>query len=130
MANEQTLPIRWDLTGEDAIVQGADWRREMLLTYSDGTNWDTSGYTGRMMIRADYDSPVLLDCSTANGRIEVGIQGTAPNQRNIAITLTAAATAALVDWGVGVWDIELTDATGHVVRVCGGQAALSREVTR
>ncbi len=129
MSNEQTLPIRWDLTGEDAIVQGADWRREMLISYDDINNWNTSGYTARMMIRADYDSPVLLDCSTANGRIEVGIQGTAPYQRNIAITLTAATTGALSDWGLGVWDIELTDSTGHVVRVYYGRAALNRQVT-
>jgi len=129
MSNEQTLPIRWDLTGEDAIVQGADWRREMLLSYEDGTIWPTSGYTGRMMIRADYDSPVLLDCTTTNGRIEVGIQGTAPYQRNIAITLTAATTAALSDWGLGVWDLELTDSTGHVFRVYFGRAALNRQVT-
>lgn len=129
MALEQTLPIRWDLTGEDAITQGADWRREMLLT-SDAGIWDTSGYTGRMKIRASYDGPVLLDCTTANGRIEVGIQGTAPNQRNIAITLTAATTAALVDWGVGFWDIELVDGSAHVTRCYQGFAALSREVTR
>lgn len=129
MSNEQTLPIRWDLTGEDAIVQGADWRREMLLTYSDGTNWNTSGYTARMMIRAGYDSPVLLDCTTANGRIEVGIQGIAPYQRNIAITLTAAATAALTDWGLGVFDLNLTDTTGHVIRVYEGSVALNRQVT-
>lgn len=128
MALEQTLPIRWDLTGEDAIVQGADWRREALLTYSDGTIWDTAGYTGRMMIRADYDSPVLLDCTTANGRIEVGIQGTAPNQRNIAITLTAATTAALTFTELAVWDITLADGAGHVVRVYGGVVALNRRV--
>ncbi len=129
MSNEQTLPIRWDLTGEDAIVQGADWRREMLLTYDTGTIWDTAGYTGRMMIRADYASPVLLDCSTANGRIEIGIQGTAPNQRNIAITLTAATTAALTFADLAVFDLELTDATGHVIRVYGGYVSLSRQVT-
>lgn len=128
MSNEQTLPIRWDLTGEDAIVQGADWRREMLLSYEDGTIWPTSGYTGRMMIRADYDTPVLLDCTTANGRIEVGIQGVSPNQRNIAITLTAATTAALVDWGLGVWQIALTDSTGHVVSVYEGRVTLKRRV--
>ncbi len=129
MSNEQTLPIRWDLTGEDAIVQGADWRREMLLSYDDGTIWPTSGYTGRMMIRADYDTPVLLDCSTANGRIEVGIQGTAPNQRNIAITLTAATTAALTFADVALYDLALTDSTGHVVRAYFGTVALNRRVT-
>lgn len=129
MTNEQTLPIRWDFTGEDAIVQGADWRREALLTYDDGTIWDTSGYTGRMMIRADYGSPVLLDCSTANGRIEVGIQGTVPNQRNIAITLTAATTAALTFTDLALYDLKLTDATGHVVRGYQGVVALNREVT-
>jgi len=129
MSNEQTLPIELNLTGEDAIVQGADWRREMLLSYDDGTIWPTSGYTARMMIRVDYNSPVLLDCTTANGRIEVGIQGTAPYQRNIAITLTAATTGALTFTELAVWDIELTDSTGHVVRVYFGRAALNRRVT-
>ncbi len=130
MSNEQTLPIDWDLTGEDAIMQGADWRREALLTYSDGTIWNTAGYTAFASIRPSYDGPLVMPVmTTENGQIEVGIQRTAPNQCNIAITLTSAATKGLADWGLGVWDIWLKDSTGHEIPIYAGFAVLRRRIS-
>lgn len=128
MANEQTLPIRWNLTGEDAIVQGMDWRREELISYETGP-WNTAGYTAFATFRTDYDSAVVLSCTTENGRIEVGIQGVSPNQRNIAITLTSAATKTLTAYGLMVWDLWLKDSTGHETMVHNGQAVLVRRVS-
>lgn len=135
MSGEREFPIRWDLTGEDAIIQGATWRRYRALEYLDPADgliklWDTTGFTARMAIRASYDGPVLLSATTENGRLQTGIRGTAPNQYNLGIVLSSTATAALGDWGLGVYDLEVVDAIGNVTRVYHGAATLEREVTR
>lgn len=133
--SERQFPLRWDLTGDDAIIQGADWARYRALEYRDPADgliklWDTTGFTARMTIRATYDGPVLLTATTANGRLSVGIQGTAPYQYNLGITLPNSVTTALADWGFGVWDLELVDSFGKVTRVYHGNAVLEREVSR
>ena len=106
--NERELPIRWDLTGEDAIVQGATWTRYTALEYLDPdtgavTTWDTTGYTARMTIRATIGGPVVLELTTENGRLEVG-----DPDWTVKISLTPAATTDLADWGLGVYSLEAT----------------------
>ncbi|MDQ3540784.1 MAG: hypothetical protein M3440_08865 [Chloroflexota bacterium] len=134
MSGERTLPIRWDLTGEDAIIQGADWRRYAALTYIDPADgleklWNTTGFTGRMQIRAGLDGALISTFLTGTGRLTVGIQGTAPDQYNVGIVLPNSVTVALTDWGLGVYDLELTDPFGIITRVYAGNCVLSREVT-
>lgn len=48
---------------------------------------------------------------------------------NMYVGLTAAVTAALTDWGYGVFDIEIVDTSSYVTRILEGSAVLSREVT-
>jgi hypothetical protein len=135
MAQETGVtPIRWDLTGEDAIIQGADWTRYMALYYDDPVTgeeklWDTTGYTAHMVIRATLDSSGSMGITTSSGELVTGFQGP-NNQYCLSIRLTAARTKGLVDWGLGVWDLDVTDPYGHVTRVYEGRAALSREVGR
>lgn len=130
MSGERTLPIRHDLTGEDAIIQGADWSRYFALEYIDPatgqlTAWNTTGFTARMSVRADYDSPVLLSCTTENGRLQVGDPAW-----TVKITLTNAVTAALNFDGIALWDLELIDTFAHVTRAYHGRVAIEREVSR
>lgn len=129
---EKAFPIRVDLTGEDAIVQGADWYRFFLLDYSDDGvtfhTWPDDTYTGVMTVRADYDSPVIFEATTANGRLELGEQGTAPNLYTIAIMLPHSLTSTLEPWGRGVWDLFVDDAFGHRTMVYKGKAELARKV--
>jgi hypothetical protein len=49
---------------------------------------------------------------------------------NVRIVVPVAITAALVDWGVGVYDLELINPFGHVTRLLYGSCVLSREITR
>lgn len=126
---ERTLPIRWDLTGEDAILQGADWIRYHAFDYLNTTTseveiWDTTGYTARMTIRAEYGGTAILSLTTENGRLEVGGE-----DWSLKMHLTPAATAGLASWGIGVYDCEIVDEFGRVTRVLHGRAALSPEVT-
>jgi hypothetical protein len=91
---------------------------------SDGDPIDLTAATARMMVRADPDdvSP-LLTLTTENGRIALGgALGT------IALTISATVTAALTDWGKGVWDIEIVQGS-TVTRILEGFAVLSKEAT-
>jgi len=135
MSGERQFPIHWDLTGEDAIIQGADWRRYRALSYIDPADgleklWNTTGFTGRMQIRAGLDGALIATFLTGTGRLLTGIQGTAPYQYNIGFVFPNSVTGVLTDWGLGVYDLELTDPFGVITRVYEGQCVLSREVSR
>ena len=134
MAREEgLLPIRWDLTGEDAITQGSEWSRGKDLYYIDPDTGlevmlDTTGYGGQFTIRNSYDGPVLLTGTVGNGRITVG------GEHTFVITLPADVTnrnlnPTLNTLQNGVWDIELVDPYGHRMRYYHGRVTLSREVT-
>ena len=53
-----------------------------------------------------------------------------PVECNVHFGATATQTAALTDWGLGVFDIELTDAFGHPWTVVSGYAELDKDVSR
>ena len=123
---ENELPIRWDLTGEDAIVQGATWERYSALTYLDPVTsteivWDTTGYTARMTIRPSVGAAAVLELTTENGRLAVG-----DPDWTVKMSLTPAATAGLADWGLGYYSLEIIDAFGHEYRIHDGRCALRR----
>ncbi len=83
-----------------------------------------TGYTGRMQIRASYDSEtVLLELTAANGRLTVD-EANGIYALNVAATDTAALT-----WTTGVYDIELVN--GATVRCPQyGPVTVIPEVTR
>lgn len=112
------------------ITQGETYRQVFtwMLRWPSGatpTPVDLTGCHARMHVRDVLESPtVLLELSTANGRIALGgVAGT------ITLLLTAAETAAIT-WAQGVYDIEIVFATGEVRRLLQGTVKLSLEVTR
>lgn len=130
---ETAFPIEINLTGELAIPQGATWRQPFRLSYSDDggateTLWPEAGATGVMTIRADYDTPVLMTRSTADGTLTLGPQGTAPDDYTILVSASATETAdpALEALGLGVWSLHVTDSFGHVTYVYHGRISLTR----
>ena len=195
MATLQTLyPARRDLV----IPQGATWYVPFRVWESGSPVdpaavrrlCDTTGWTAAMKVRPSPESStVSLDCTTANGRLEVGFSppkwaasasisagdlivpttlngfcyqagaggalgSTEPGGwpvvlgqsvlsgvtltckrddsivSNLRISVPVAVTVALVDWGVGVYDLELINPFGHVTRLLHGSCQLSREITR
>lgn len=123
-------PARLDLT----IWQGEDFALNLGARYFDETTatmqlLNTAGYTARMKVRATYDGPVLLDLSTTNGRITVGIQGSAPKQWNVGLAVANGITGALTDWGSGVYDLFLTDTFGKAQPVLYGACQLQRRAS-
>lgn len=92
-----------------------------------GVMADLTSYTAFLQVKATYDDAVpLIDLSTANGHIEVfDDSGT----YNILITMADWETAALEDWGRGVWDLKLTPPAADSWPLLFGTAILQRSVT-
>jgi hypothetical protein len=73
---------------------------------------DTAGYSADMMIKDVVDGTLILELTDGNGRIVLGIQGSAPDDYNVEIVLSAADLTGL-DWPAGptraVYDLLLTN---------------------
>lgn len=111
----------------DAIEQGATWNQTFEYTDDAGNPVDLSAYTAaRMQGRlAIDDTATVFDLSMAAGTIVLG--GAAGTVQ----ILVDATTTAAFDWdGQVVYDMELVDSLGNVVRFLKGVAELDREVTR
>jgi len=134
-----SLPNRFDII----FFQGKTFKYWFAVRRPDGTVYDlpAEGYsTGRMQVRASYDTPVLLELTTANGRINLTRQYDLPvgdpNRREWSGYLYASATVMsnpdLQTLGYGVYDFEIVKDNNpdEVELVMLGSAVLEREVTR
>lgn len=104
------LPMTWREQNEDGTA---------------GDAIDLTGYTARMQVREELeDAATLIELTTENGRItlndEVGL---------IELHIAADDTEAL-DFDSAVYDLELVDGEGGVIRLIEGRVTLQREVTR
>lgn len=103
--------------------QGADFNLTFVVTDDEDTPYDWTGCTARMQVRREVDSnSVLVELTTANGRIVLGAEG------EITLTMDAATTAGITR--SGVYDIEVVTASGQVNRPLRGDFILDPEVTR
>ncbi len=94
-------------------------------------NFDLTGFTARMHIRRTIDSATpMITLTTANGRIAINpnIAATPPKNNEIALSITAADTAAISS--SGVYDLEIINGGGIVSKVIRGDVTLIPEVTR
>jgi len=115
------LGNRYDLE----IKQGATLSLTATWKDSAGTAVNLTGYTARLQVRATYDSSsTILSLTSAAGITLGGAAGT------IAITASAATTAALTAPWSGVYDLELVSGGGEVTRLLEGTATVSPEVSR
>lgn len=106
------------------IDQGAHFERLITVRDADGELLDFTGWTARMHIRTELDSPdIMCELTTENGRITLG--GAAGT---ITLTLTADITEDFDD--EGVYDLELVDTYGKVYRLLKGKVKVELEVTR
>lgn len=105
------------------IYQGATFTKNLLYKDSDGNDVDLSGFTARMQIREDYETPVLIELTTQNGRITLNNP-----TGNIRLSISAEDTEEL-SFARARYDLELVD-NGVVKRLVQGRVRLDREVTR
>lgn len=94
------------LPGDDELVIKQNEDFTMSLTYieldelNNAVVADTSAWTVKMQVRkeAKQSSPVLVEASTGNGRIVVGIQGDPGEEINIDIKIPDTAINAIPDF--------------------------------
>lgn len=104
------------------IEQGTTFEKSLTWRDKNKRPVPLTGYTARMQIRPSVTSAeVILELSTENGRIVLGTGGV------IKLVLTPAMTGSLKS---GVYDLELTDPLGRVIRLVEGKVTVSPEVTR
>jgi hypothetical protein len=108
------------------IEQGATFRRVITWKDSAGVPINLTGWSAKMQVRERVrDGDVVLECSTANGRITLG--GTAGT---ITIVAQDEVTALLPEMPKAVYDLELISGGGEVTRLLRGQVEIAPEVTR
>jgi hypothetical protein len=110
--------------GRNAVDQGATFERPFTIANDYGQPTDLTGHTFRMQIRATIEGAVVLELTTANGRIPIEDA----EAGKFKILLTATETASLTA-GFYVYDLEWVDGS-KVTRLFEGQLEVSREVTR
>lgn len=114
-----TPPIRATLV----IHQGTTWERRWRITDPDtGTPRDLTEWSARGQIRADHSTAAVL-FEWAGDAITCDADG------YVTVTVTPTESSAW-GWNFGVYDIELLDPIGRVVRIAQGAVRVSREVTR
>ena len=112
------------------IYQGATFRRKWSITKaSDGSPYSMISWTARMQIRAKKkDDDFLLELTTTETDEGVITLENTVDESTITIYISPETTAALTSGGV--YDLELVDTGGDVVRIMEGKVTLSLEVTR
>jgi hypothetical protein len=124
------VPARYDLT----VLQGSTLQRRFALRDPNGNTLNVmtagAGYTiGKATIRDKIGGTVILELTTANGGVsliyEVDSNGVFWSGF---IYAPAEVTAALSDWGDGIWNLEISDGL-HTYRIFEGTAKLSPEVS-
>ena len=108
------------------IEQGATFQKVLTLKDSAGSVINLSGYSGAELdLRLDQDSSsTVATLTTSNGGItNGGVAGT------LTLLISATDTANLTP-GDGVYDLELTDASGKVDRLLEGTYSIIGNVSR
>jgi hypothetical protein len=108
------------------IEQGATFRRIITWKATNNTPINLTGYSAKMQVRERVgSSTVVLECSTANGRITLG-----GSLGTITIVAQDEVTALLTAMPKAVYDLELTSSGGEVTRLLSGGVDIAPEVTR
>lgn len=121
------------------LEQGEDWSPVWSLNLSGGGAFNLTGYSAHLQIRTTfYATTTLVDLHSSSGGILLG--GAAGTVQPV---LTAAASAALTSGQValpnllngrpvfklGTYDLKLTDASGKVSTVMGGNVWMTPQTT-
>lgn len=102
------------------IEQGADYSKSIVIRNADGSLRDLTGQSFRMQIREHYHSPEIL--ATASITVELNIS-------RVTFSLTAPQTSTL-NVKRGVYDLEMFNGNGNVVRLLKGSVDVEYEVTK
>lgn len=103
--------------------KGTSFQRIVTWLDQDNQPVDVTSYSAKMQVKKDAASPLIIELSTANDRINVGgVNG------EVELLLTAAETAALAA-GDFRYDLEMTSPLGEVTRIIQGVFSVTAEIT-
>ncbi len=102
------------------IDQGSTYASVIDVKDSNGLPFNLSGYLSRGQIRKSYSSSTAINFATFINL---------PTQGKVGISLTATQTRAMKS-GRYIYDIEIFNTGGHVIRVAEGQVEISPASTR
>lgn len=100
---------------------------DFVLTFiAGGVPVDVTNFDARMQVRPSYQGAVVFDLAVGSGIVLGGTAGT------IGLNISAEDSAALGVAGTTtfIYDLELEDSEGKVVRLVEGTFAVFPEVTR
>lgn len=119
----------YDMTGDQAIPQGADW--DVAIRYSEAGNPVdfSSGFTARMQVRTDYDKSIILELNTTDGSIALGNGLASDTTPNVILHFRSSVTSAMTQYS-GIYDLEVTSSGGVVYKFVKGAFSIDREVTK
>jgi hypothetical protein len=123
MSNKSPYVATYDMIG---VPQGADFDIEII--YQEGAppaTIDLTGYSAVLQVKRNYDSEIILQCSTDEGTIIV--DSASPN---IIIKFLKEVTSALRIYSEMIYDLEITGIDGKTARIMQGKFSISREVTK
>ena len=107
------------------IEQGATFKHTLTLKDPSGTLINLGGYSAEMDLRKNQDDASdVISLTVANNRVAMG--GSAGT---ITLEVSATDTSNLLV-GDGVYDIDLTDASGKVDRLLAGTYSIRGNVSR
>lgn len=116
-------------TGTVILYQGATFKKEFVWTFKDTETdekkaVDLSNAQIQMQLRKSVAGDILVDF-TEKGWVAI----TSPLEGKFEISIPAADTT-LLDFGRGIFQIEIHFSDGVVVRIVEGYLMLSKEVVR
>jgi hypothetical protein len=118
------MAATFDLTGTNAIPQGADYTYTVTLQNAAGAAIDLTGCTLASQVRCNHDGDLL-------GAFTVGV--TAPPTGVATLTMTSSVTSQLPATAAGLYwrhDVMLTRTDGSVVRLLEGNVQVDPSITR
>lgn len=110
-------------TDDLVIPQGATWEIHWPVLNLDGTPTDLTTWGVRAQVRANVNAVTVLyewNSAAANVSLLTG---------EVVLSVPASDSSAWV-WTDGVYDVELFQSDGTVIRLTQGQIKVNKEVTR
>jgi hypothetical protein len=102
------------------IDQGSTYSSTVDVLESNGLAYNLTGYSARGQVRKSYASQNAIDFTT-----NINL----PTQGKVNISLNSAQTRSMKA-GRYVYDIEVFNNSGHVIRISEGQVEISPATTR
>ena len=110
------------------VDQGADWRRELILTDTNGDTCNLSGYTATSAYCGQsYNDANAIEISASfiNGDNEESANGDDTGKIRLEMTDTQT---SVISWTRGYYDVYLTEPSGDRVRILQGQMTVRPKV--